>query len=163
MPARFGWSAVIRADLAYDLSSWSEMIVQHQSRWRSFFATVCLLAVVLLYAPFGRAAWALYSAACCKSGSQCPTHGHHHSQTPATPERAMDCGNEMAGMAHCSMSCCHNPDRPAVAPAIFVLPTPVTVSVAATLESLIALSSPQSSVNSFEPPSPPPRLCPLAA
>ena len=139
------------------------MTLRPQNRRRSFFATLCLVAVVLLYAPFGAAAWAAYSKTCCTARAQCPVHGHHHAQTPATPEHAMDCGHEMAGLARCSMSCCHNPDRPTIAPGIFVLPTPVTVSVAATLEPLIALSGPQSAVNSFEPLSPPPRFSALAA
>src|SRR5690348_14787251 len=139
------------------------MIVQHQNRWRSFFATLCLVAVVLLYAPLGGAAWLLYSGACCTSGGQCPIHGHHHTQTPATSGHAMDCGHKMPGMAQCSVSCCQNPDRPAVASAIFVLPAPVTVSAAATFESLTAFSGPRNSVISFEPLSPPPRLPAVAA
>jgi hypothetical protein len=75
----------------------------------------------------------------------------------------MDCGHEMSTMAQCSMSCCHNSDRPAVASGIFLLPASVTVSAGATFESLTALSGPQNSVNSFEPLSPPPRFSSLAA
>lgn len=140
----------------------TRMTPEPQNRWRSFFATLCLVAVVLLYAPLGGAAWALYSAACCKSGSQCPIHGHHHMQTPAGPEHAMDCGHGMAGMTQYSMSCCQNPDRPAVASAIFILPAPVAVSVAANFEPLIAPSGTQSTVSSFEPLSPPPRFSAVA-
>jgi len=101
------------------------MTFRNQNRWRSFFATLCLVAVVLLYAPVGGAAWLLYSSACCTHGAQCPIHGHHHEQTPDNPEHAMDCGHKMPAIAQCSMSCCQNPDRPAVAPAIFVLPAPL--------------------------------------
>src|SRR5690349_3030972 len=139
------------------------MTFRHQNRWRSFFATLCLVAVVLLYAPFGAAAWTLYSSACCTSGDQCPIHGHHHEETPASPGHAMDCGHEMPGMAQCSMSCCQNPDRPAVAPAIFILPGPITVPANANFESLTALYGPQNSANSFEPLSPPPRFSTLVA
>src|ERR1700756_4834244 len=133
------------------------MIAEQKNRWRSFFATLCLAAVVLLYAPYGAAAWAVYAKTCCTSRTQCPIHGHHQTQTPAGPGHTMNCGHEKAELAQCSMSCCHNPDQPAVAPAIFVLPAPVSVSAIATFESLTALSGPQSSVNSFEPLSPPPR------
>src|SRR6266568_8690879 len=139
------------------------MTAQHQNRWRSFFATLCLVAVVLLYAPLGGAAWLLYSGACCTSGAQCPIRGNHHAQTPANPEHDMDCGHEIAAKTQCRMSCCHNPDRPAVAPAIFVLPVSVSASVATNFGPLITLSAPQNSVNSFGPLSPPPRFSALAA
>src|SRR5215471_4030166 len=139
------------------------MSLRHQNRCRSLFASLCLVAIALVYAPLGGAAWALYSAACCKLGSQCPVHGHHHTQTPASSEHTMDCGHEMAGMAECSMSCCNHPDRPAVAPVIFVLPAPATVSLAANFEPWIAPSGPQRSVFSLEPLSPPPRASALAA
>lgn len=139
------------------------MTLRHQNRWRSFFATLCLVAVVLLYAPFGAAAWIISSGACCASSGQCPIHGHHHEQMPAGAKHAMDCGHEMSTMAQCIMSCCHNPERPAVASVIFVLPAPVTFSAAATFESLTALSGPQNPVTTLEPLSPPPRFSPLAA
>ena len=133
------------------------------TRLRSLFAMVCLLAVALLYAPFGAAAWAVYAKACCTSRVQCPIHGHHKTQASANSEHAMHCAHEMAGMAQCSMSCCQNPDRPAVAPALFVLSAPVTVSVAATFEPVAALSDLQNVFNSSEPPFLPPRFSTLAA
>lgn len=139
------------------------MTPRHQNRWRSFFAALCLIAVVLLYAPFGAAAWALHTGKCCTSDAQCPIHGHRHAQIPAGAKHAMDCGHEMSTMAQCSMSCCHNPERPAVTPAIFVLAAPLTISAAATFESLAALTGPENSVNSLEPLSPPPRFSTLAA
>lgn len=139
------------------------MTLRHQSRWRSFVAIVCLVAVVLLYAPFGVAAWALHTGKCCTADAQCPIHGHHHTQKPTSPEHAMDCGHDMSAMAQCNMSCCQNVDRLAIAPVIFVLPVSITVSDAAISESLTALSAPQDSVNSLEPLSPPPRLPAVAA
>ena len=160
---RLAKSRVFRASLAYDLRQFgAEMIVQYQNRWRSFFATLCLVAVVMLYAPYGAAVWAVYAKTCCTSQAQCPVHGHHHARGLAGSEKAMDCGHEMPGMSQCSMSCCQNPDRPAVSSGIFVLPAPVTISLAATSESLTALSGPQSSVNAFEPLSPPPRFASVA-
>ena len=68
----------------------------------SFNAYACLLAVVLIYAPY-IALWA-GNAACCK-GSYCPIRGHHHQNAPTSnEERGMDCGHDTAGMATCAMS-----------------------------------------------------------
>src|SRR5579859_524388 len=138
------------------------MTVQHQNRWRSFFAALCLVAVAFLYAPFGAAALAFYAKTCCTSLAQCPIHGHHQTQTPNHPENAMDCGHEMPGMAQCSMSCCQNPERHAVAPAIFVLSAPIAISFSKVFEPFIAPTSSLGSVSSFEPLSPPPRFSSLA-
>jgi len=131
---------------------------------RPLFAMLCLVAVVLLYAPLGGAAWFVYAGACCYTG-QCPIHGHPPSQTPSSPEHAMDCGHdqEMATRTSCSMSCCHNPDRAALTPVIFVLPAPFSVSTATNFEVLV---SPPGSMNAFystEPLSPPPRISALPA
>ena len=138
------------------------MTPRSKNRRRSFLAVLCLLAVALLYAPLGGAAWFVYTGACCSTG-QCPIHGHHHSQTPSDPEHAMDCGHDMAAAAQCCMSCCHNPDRPAAAPAIFVLPTPVTVSVPTNFEVLVPALASTNTFHSIEPLSPPPRTSVLAA
>jgi hypothetical protein len=134
------------------------MMARRLNTRRSFFATLCLVAVVLLYAPLGGAAWFVYSGGCCTSGSECPIHGHHHSQTPSGPEHAMDCGHDMPAVTQCSMSCCHNPDRPGLAPVIFVLPVPIRVSASTSFELLAPLPGSQDSVSSIEPLSPPPRL-----
>lgn len=135
---------------------------QSQDRRRRFLATVCLFAVVLLYAPLGGAAWSLHSAACCTSG-QCPIKGHQHKQPPAASEHPMDCGHEMPGLTPCSMSCCQNPDRPALASVVFVLPVPVGAFNSKTSERfaapLVYLGSPLS----IEPLSPPPRFTVAAA
>ena len=139
------------------------MSVRHQDRWRWFFASLCLAAVVLLHAPFGAAAWAAYAKTCCTSRAQCPIHGHRHSQTPANSERTMDCSHDMAATAQCSMSCCQNPDRPAVASAMFVFPVPATISVTENREPLIVLSESLGPIRSFEPLSPPPRFSSTAA
>src|SRR5260370_4683575 len=138
------------------------MTTRPQNRLRSLFAMLCLVAVALLYAPLGGAAWLLYSSACCTSG-QCPIHGHHHQQMPATPEHAMNCGHNMAAMASCSMSCCQHPDRPAVTPIIFVLPPPVTASTITTFEALVPAPEQRNTVGSTKPLSPPPRISLAAA
>jgi hypothetical protein len=133
-----------------------------QNRFRSLFAMLCLIAVVLLYAPLGGAAWSLYSAACCTT-QQCPIKGHHAQHSPAASEHAMDCSHDVPAMASCSMSCCQHPDRPAVAPIIFVLPTPPTVSATANLEALAPAPDPRNVLSSTKPLSPPPRISTPAA
>lgn len=138
------------------------MAARRQNAWRSFFASFCLAALVLLYASLGGAAWSLYSAACCTT-AQCPIKGHHHQHAPAAPGHAMDCGHEMAGMSSCSMSCCQNPDRPALGAIVFVLPAPATVSVHVIFEPFIPLPSVLNFLRSIEPLSPPPRISARAA
>src|SRR5216684_8099824 len=78
-----------------------------QNRRRSIAASICLLMVVLLYAPLAGAAWSSYQSACCMSG-QCKIPAHHHHKAPAVPANHMDCGHDMGGMMACAMSCCHD-------------------------------------------------------
>jgi hypothetical protein len=87
-------------------------------------AWLCLLAVVLLYAPLAGAALVAYGSDCCVGGfCNVPEH-HHHKQQPAALQDSapMDCGHEMSGMTRCSMSCCKDLARPAMMPGAFVLP-----------------------------------------
>jgi hypothetical protein len=135
-----------------------DMQIPSHDRPRFFSASFCLLAVVLLYAPFAAAAWSSYSAACCTT-AQCPIKAHHHQSqnSPPSSENHMDCGHDMAGMTSCDMSCCQNTERPGMASLSFVLPEPVNIpqpiaSVAETTKFV-----PTESLLSFDPPSPPPR------
>jgi hypothetical protein len=123
---------------------------------------LCLVAVVLLYASLGGAAWSLYSTVCCTS-QQCPIKGHHAKHAPAASEHAMNCGHDMPAMSTCTMSCCHNPDRPALAPVIFVLPSPLTLREAMSFEAFVPLPGLQAMAIAFPPLSPPPRICVAAA
>src|SRR6266704_2247606 len=138
------------------------MTTRPQNRLRSLFTVLCLVAVALVYAPVGGAAWSLCSAACCTSG-QCPIHGHHPSPSPAATEHAMDCGHDMPAMASCSMSCCQHPDRPVVTPMIFVLPAPLTTSATKSIEALVPVPGPRNTIRSTKPLSPPPRISSAAA
>ena len=137
------------------------MTNQIQQRLRSLFAMTCLLAVILLYAPLAAVAFSAYAKACCSSG-QCPIKGPHQHHAPPASEHAMDCGHETPSIASCSMSCCHNPDRPALTPAVFVLPAPITASASWIFEPAIQLPTSLNSLLSPEPLSPPPRLAPAA-
>jgi hypothetical protein len=138
------------------------MQTSRQNRRRSISASICLLAVVLLYAPLAGAAWASRQMACCASG-QCPIPAHHHQKTPAAPANHMDCGHEMAGMTACSMSCCHDADRSLIASTAFVLPPSAASAEATAIKSPIELTKPLDFPRSIEPLSPPPRFLSAAA
>ncbi len=133
------------------------MHTARQTRRRSISASICLLMVALLYAPFAGAAWASYVMACCTSG-QCPIAAHHHHKAPAAPANHMDCGHDMPGMMTCAMSCCHDSDRSLFTSMAFVLPPPVAAATIATINSPIELTKPLDFPRSIEPLSPPPRF-----
>src|SRR3977135_2724228 len=105
---------------------WIEHRMESRShqRWRLISASICLLVVVLLYAPLAGAAWSSYQASCCTT-DQCPITRHHHQKTPAAPANHMDCGQDMPGLTTCSMPCCHDSERSTVSAVAFVLPSPV--------------------------------------
>src|SRR6059036_4197411 len=96
------------------------MHIARYHRHRSLSASICLLMVVLLYAPLAGAAWSSYQSVCCTSG-QCKVPAHHHQKTPTTPSHHMDCGREMPGMMDCAMSCCHDTERSLLILIAFVL------------------------------------------
>jgi hypothetical protein len=122
-------------------------------------ACLCLLAALLLLAPFAGAAWNAHAAACC-TADHCPIPEHHHSKAPV---HSVDCEHEMAGMTDCSMRCCQSSDHPLVAPLAFVLPVPASLAGpdgATTAAPLLKLNGlPQSSGVL----SPPPRLSSFAS
>ncbi len=133
------------------------MRTARQTRRRSILASICLLMVVLLYAPLAGAAWSSYQMACCMSG-QCPIAAHHHQKTPAAPANHMDCGHDMPGMMACSMSCCNDSERSLVTPIAFVLPPSMAAAPSAGVKSPIELAKPLDFPRSIEPLSPPPRF-----
>jgi hypothetical protein len=132
------------------------------NRQRSISASICLLMVVLLYAPLARTAWASYESACCMSG-QCPIAAHHHHKTPAAPANQMDCEHDMPGMMACAMSCCHDSDRSQFTSIAFVLPPPVASAAVAAIELPIEFAKPLEFPRSIEPLAPPPRFVSAAA
>ncbi len=131
-----------------------------QNRIRAMAAWLCLLAVVLLYAPLAGAAWLAHGMECC-AGGYCPITAHHHHTQQNVPSRQsspMDCGHDSTGLTSCSMSCCPDTTRPALLPVAFLLPA--VIFVPATEE----VSRPGQVANSLEisrsikPLSPPPRF-----
>jgi len=139
-----------------------DMQTARHNRRRSISASICLLVVVLLYAPLAGAAWSSYQTACCTSG-QCPIPAHHHQKTPPAPANHMDCGHDMSGMMACTMSCCHDSDRSLVISIAFVLPPCVAVAASAAVKSSIGLAKPLDFPRFIEPLSPPPRSVSAAA
>jgi len=138
------------------------MELQGHKRWRLISASICLLVVVLLYAPLAGAAWSSYQASCC-TFYQCPIAGHHHQKTPAAPANQMDCGHDMPGMMACSVSCCHDSESSMVSAVAFVLPFTIVVVAPVGIRSPIEAAKPLDFLRSLEPLSPPPRLAPAAA
>ncbi len=155
--------AAWKSFLAYDLVTVGiSMTHRNQPRRRSISASICLLVVVLLYAPLAGAAWSSYQSACCTSG-QCSIPAHHHQKTPAAPASHMKCEHDMSGMMACAMSCCHDSDRSLVTSLAFVLPPSVAVPASAAIKSPFKLAKLLDLPRSIEPLSPPPRLVSAAA
>jgi len=129
---------------------------------RRLGACVCLVAVMLLWAPAWAAALQATGMACC-DGVMCPLHGHAPKKSSGGTNSAKDA--PMAGCEHhgrkaamdCSMACCHPADPAVTGAIVFVLPGPVVISALL----LIGPSNPtlSSSASSFvfDPVSPPPR------
>jgi len=129
---------------------------RNHKRWRLTSASICLLVVVLSYAPLAGAAWSSYQSACCTS-KQCPLSEHHHRKAPASPAHDMDCGHEMPGMMACSMSCCQEQSISTTSSAVYILPNATSISaLAVPIGSALAENDRESS-HVLAPVSPPPK------
>ena len=129
------------------------------SRKRKLAALFCLLAVVLLQAPFARAAWISSAMGCCM-GDHCPIPGHHHRGANGETEMPMDCGHDMNKVSDCKMSCCKTTNETAITMQQFVMPD---LQIALPLSSETSETSrlvPQMISRFDKPQSPPPRLFP---
>ncbi len=125
-------------------------------------AWVCLVAVMLLWAPLWATAWQSDGMDCCKGG-MCMAHGHSKpnaagSRQTSAEETPMQCGHHGGGsMADCSMTCCHQSSPDLKAPAIFVMPNPARIDQPLEVMSAAGNFAPTEFLQSFEPLSPPPR------
>jgi len=130
---------------------------------RTLSAVVCLVAVVLLWAPLWSAAWHAGGMICC-NGAMCPIHGHSTPNRPSpqrtTPEKTpIECEHHGGiGLTNCSVSCSHESSPLLTTAVIFVLPEPVAISIPASVMAGPASVSSAEFAQSFEPPSPPPRI-----
>jgi hypothetical protein len=130
---------------------------RHNHWLRKAAALVCLLAVVLLQAPFARAAWMSSAMNCCL-GDNCPIPGHHHKNANAENEMPMDCGHNTGKMSDCKISCCKTTGETAINIQQFVVPHFQSSLVPRSGTSEISLLVPQMISRSEKPLSPPPKL-----
>jgi hypothetical protein len=158
----FGLQTMARHDIVSEAEhrAAGHMQTVRQNRHRFIAASICLLAVVLLYAPLAGAAWSSYQSSCCMSG-QCKVPAHHHHKAPAAPANPMDCdhdGHDMSGMMACAMSCCHDSERSLVTSIAFLLPPALAAAVPLAVTSSVELAKSVNFLRSIEPLSPPPRF-----
>src|SRR5271169_661864 len=108
-------------------------------------AWVCLIAVLLLWAPMLASAWVAHGMTCC-TGSMCAVHGNGKTDSSAKRQAAkeeapVECAHSRGlGMA-CRMSCC--PDQSSsVTSTVYVLPKPAITTLSEEIPSLgLAMNS----------------------
>ena len=125
---------------------------------RVFRALVCLVAVILLWAPMGAAAWQTNGMACCK-GNMCMAHKHSKSKR-SEPQQStlLECAHHSESEAtKCSMSCCHETDPTLIGAVVFLLPTPGMISQSFPVTAALPNFAAKEFLGSFEPIAPPPR------
>jgi hypothetical protein len=134
---------------------------------RKLGACVCLVAVMLFWAPLWASALQATGMGCC-DGAMCPLHGHSPKKSSGDTNSAKDM--PMAGCEHhgrkaamdCSMASCHPADPAVTGAIVFVLPTPPSVSAPPFSGAFEARILSQINFPVFEPASPPPRISPLS-
>jgi hypothetical protein len=130
---------------------------------RKFRVWVCLLAVVMLWAPMEAAAWHANGMACCEGG-MCMAHGHSKTNQPmprgaTSGESPVNCehhGN--SGIVDCSMTCGHESSSSVTPGVIFVLPRFAAICEPARTLGAPTSFAPTEFVPSYDPLSPPPRM-----
>ena len=127
---------------------------------RTVGACVCLVAVLLLWTPMWASAWMMRGMACC-TGTMCTAHLHTKTNAPAKSEAECE-HSRGAGMAACSISCCHDEGASlAVNSGVYVLPEAVEIAAPAETMSLAVAAKQEEVMQVFAPPSPPPERLPL--
>ena len=120
-------------------------------------AAICLIAVLLFYAPYAGAAWYTTQHLCCANGL-CEVHGHKHEMAKSADEMPMDCGHGLSQISGCKMSCCKTAEQVAVGSQAFVMPRfQIAVELRAG-DPQIPQSKPQMISRYDKPQSPPPRF-----
>jgi hypothetical protein len=135
--------------------------MQHKAKlgFRRLSAAFCILAVLLLQAPFASAAWMSSAMACCM-GDQCKIPGHHHKgQTQETQKNdmPMDCDHDLGKISDCKMSCCKTTDETAIDIVQFVMPDLQIILEPLAATSGVTQIAPQMISRSEKPLSPPPK------
>ena len=123
---------------------------------------MCLVAVMLLWAP----AWVLALQAAgmgCCDGAMCPLHGHapkkSSSDTNSAKDMPMtDCQHHGRKAAmDCTMACCHPADPVVTGAIVFLLPNPPIVTAPLHIGPPAPVLASSASSFVFDPASPPPR------
>ena len=111
---------------------------------------------MLIYAPY-IALW-VGNGACCQ-GSYCAIREHHHQIAPASnKQHGMDCEHDMAGVAACSMSCCHDTQQALLGPVVFVLDVPAELQGLSSVARVSEQPATEYILQDRKPLSPPPRF-----
>jgi hypothetical protein len=129
-----------------------------QKRLRAVSAWCCLLAALLLFAPYAEAALSAHAAACC-TADHCPIPEHHHSKNRApVPAHTQDCQHQAGdAMSDCSMSCCEKTERMLLAAMTFVLPLITVVTAGDYFSAAAPVLQANNFLRSIKVLSPPPR------
>ena len=134
---------------------------------RRLGACVCLVALMLLWAPVWASALQAAGMGCC-AGAMCPLHGHapKKSSSDTNPAKDMpmtDCEHHGRKAAmNCSMACCHPADPVVTGAVAFVLPGSVEISAPLLIGPPTPIPTLTASSFAFDPASPPPRTLPLS-
>ena len=163
-PFDFHLASAVRIRYSYALKSMRPSLHLPIAPGKKIAASVCLLAVLLLWAPAGAAAFQSHQMDCCADGL-CAAHGHHYKSSGRTshPTQApLDCDQHHSSstnfdLASCSLSCCHDSDHPTTAAAIFVLPAPTQIAEPALTLSVPPLLALTNFAHISDPLAPPPR------
>ncbi len=134
---------------------------------RRLGACVCLVAVMLLWAPVWASALQAAGMGCC-DGSMCPLHGRAPKKSSGDSNPAKDAS--MAGCEHhgrkaamdCSMACCHPKDPVVTGAVVFVVPNIVEISSLLLIGSQSPTLIDSASSIVFDLASPPPRTLSLS-
>jgi len=150
-----GWSIV-------EIRKMKKMRHDSNAPGRRLAACVCLVAVILLWAPAWASALQAAGMACC-DGAMCPLHGHAPKKSSGDTNTAKDA--PMAGCEHhgqkaamaCSMACCHPTDPVVTGAVVFVVPAAVTFSAPRTGGPPAPVFAHSAGSLDIDPGSPPPR------
>jgi hypothetical protein len=131
---------------------------------RRLAAAVCLLAVLVMWAPLWAAALSASGIGCC-DGAMCPAHGHSPAKNgvpasaPAQSEQPMQCDHENHGdsMMNCGISCYHEQAHTFVASVQFVMPSPTVLLQPQQAVSSVRALEVAHVLSFFDPLAPPPR------
>jgi hypothetical protein len=129
---------------------------------RPLGACVCLVAVMLLWAPAWASALQAAGMGCC-DGAMCPLHGHAPKKSSTDTNSAKDM--PMTGCEHhgrkaamdCTMACCHPKDPVVTGAIVFVMPGAVEISAPLLIGPPTPSLAASTSSFVFDPTSPPPR------